>query len=188
MDAQTHAEKQKEKKIKKSQRPLVVSNRKPFNVIHKKHTPKPSVRDPRFSDFSGSFNPNFFRNAYKFLYESREEEKKLIEKKLKSKNLTEDEKSELKKKYNNYKSTDVLLKKKEEERKLKSLLIKQEKENILNKKKKPFYYSDRKIKKIVEEKMANNRSIQKVIRKERKILQKERKTNSIPERRYVENG
>ncbi|CRH03049.1 conserved protein, unknown function [Plasmodium relictum] len=174
-------------KIKKSQKPLVVSNRKPFNVSEKKKNSKPLVRDPRFSEFSGTFNPNFFKKAYKFLYDSREEEKKLIEKKLKSKNLKEEEKIELKKKYNNYKSADVLLNKKEEERKLKSQLIKEEKQNILTKNKKPFYYSDRKIKKMVEEKFLNNKSIKKVIKKEKRVLQKEKKKNMIPERRYFEN-
>ncbi|SBS80024.1 conserved protein, unknown function [Plasmodium ovale curtisi] len=180
--------KNKEKKIKKSQKPLVVSNRKPFNIFEKKKTTKPAVRDPRFSDFSGSFNPNFFRNAYKFLYESREEEKQQVAKKLKSKNITEYEKSELKKKFNNYKNCDVLLKKKEEERKLKSELVKQEKNNILNKNKKPYYFSNRKIKKMVEEKMSNNKAIKKVTKKEKKVLQKERKKNMIPERRYVDGG
>ncbi|CAD49055.2 hypothetical protein PFAG_06020 [Plasmodium falciparum Santa Lucia] len=178
--------KEKNTKIKKSKKPLVVSNRKPFNVFEKKKSAKPLVRDPRFSDFSGSFNANFFRNAYKFLYDSREQEKKIIEKKLKSKNITQEEKDELKKKYNDYKSTDILLKKKEEERKLKAELVKQEKQNILTKNKKPYYYSDRKIKKIVQEKLSSNKSLKKVIKKEKKTLQKERKRNIIPTRRNMD--
>ncbi|CDO62192.1 conserved protein, unknown function [Plasmodium reichenowi] len=179
--------KEKNTKIKKSKKPLVVSNRKPFNVFEKKKkSAKPLVRDPRFSDFSGSFNANFFRKAYKFLYDSREQEKKIIEKKLKSKNITQEEKDELKKKYNDYKSTDILLKKKEEERKLKAELVKQEKQNILTKNKKPYYYSDRKIKKIVQEKLSSNKSLKKVIKKEKKTLQKERKRNIIPTRRNMD--
>ncbi|CAD2084468.1 rRNA biogenesis protein RRP36, putative [Plasmodium vinckei brucechwatti] len=181
--------KNKKQKIKKSQKPMTVSNRKPFNVFDKNNkTAKPLVRDPRFSNLSGSFNPNFFRNAYKFLYDTREHEKEAIETKLKSKNLDPEEKNKLKNAYSNYKNTDAILKKKEEERKLKSQLVKQEKENILNKNKTPYYYSDRKIKKMIQEKGENKIGMKKIIKKEKKVLQKERRNNMIPERRYVDQS
>ncbi|CDU16067.1 hypothetical protein YYC_02315 [Plasmodium yoelii 17X] len=181
--------KNKKHKIKKSQKPITVSNRKPFNIFDKNNkTQKPLVRDPRFSNLSGSFNPNFFRNAYKFLYDTREHEKEEIEKKLKNKNLNQEEKNKLKNAYSNYKNTDAILKKKEDERKLKSQLVKQEKENILKKNKTPYYYSNRTIKKMVQEKGEEKIGVKKIIKKEKKILQKERKHNMIPQRRYVDEN
>ncbi|KJP85347.1 hypothetical protein AK88_05008 [Plasmodium fragile] len=175
----------KEKKIKKGQRPMVVSNRKPFNIFEKKKTAKPIVRDPRFSNLSGTLNPSFFKKAYKFLYDKREEEKEIIEQKLKGKKLTHEERQELKNKLNTYKETERMLQRKEEERKLKQELVTEEKKNILHKNKQPFYYSQRKIRKMVNEQMANKGSIKKAVKKEKKVVQRERKRNMIPERRLV---
>lgn len=90
--------------------------------------------------------------------------------------------------YSNYKNTDAILKKKEDERKLKSQLVKQEKENILKKNKTPYYYSDRTIKKMAQEKGDNKIDVKKIIKKEKKMLQKERKNNMIPQRRYVDES
>ncbi|EUD64733.1 hypothetical protein C922_04877 [Plasmodium inui San Antonio 1] len=175
----------KEKKIKKGQRPMVVSNRKPFNIFEKKKTAKPIVRDPRFSNLSGTLNPTFFKKAYKFLFDKRQEEKGIIEQKLKGKKLTQEERQELKKKLSTYKDTERMLQRKEEERKLKQELVTQEKENILRKNKQPFYYSQRRIRKMVNEQMANKGSIKKAVKKEKKVVQRERKRNMIPERRLV---
>lgn len=172
-------------KIKKNQKPTVVSNRKPFKPSIEQHKQsKPRVRDPRFSALSGELNPHFFRTAYKFLFDSCEIEKDQIEEKLRSKQLSNEERDKLKKEYAHLKNIYVTLKKKEEARKIKSELVKEEKQNILGKNKKPYYFSDQKIKKIVDEQFANKRTVKQKVRVEANILHKEKVQGKIPRRRY----
>ena len=64
-------------------RPREMSSHRPVSRFRQVlSVKKPAVRDPRFGERSGKYNPTMFKKAYGFIDEMKEKEKKMAEKEL----------------------------------------------------------------------------------------------------------
>ncbi|XP_038589733.1 ribosomal RNA processing protein 36 homolog [Micropterus salmoides] len=76
-------ESRKKKRLNKN-RPMEISAKRPVPFLRQVvPVRKPTLRDPRFDDLSGEYNPEIFEKTYKFIDEIKHREKQIIQKQLK---------------------------------------------------------------------------------------------------------
>lgn len=173
--------------------PLEVTSRAPVSIPTTPLLKKPKSRDPRFSDLSGTLNPDSFAKAYSFCDDLLTEEKKELTRALRSKRLQSsvEEKDSLKRKLDQINAIEERRKRVTAERNLRSRLKKEEKQRVIETGKMPFVYSKGKVKRMLQEDKfeklkKENKLTKHLVRKRKKQASKEESIVPLQRRYYKE--
>ncbi|XP_059173356.1 ribosomal RNA processing protein 36 homolog isoform X2 [Physella acuta] len=176
------------KSATKSQKFKRENKNRPTELSARRPVPKTSfagknklARDPRFDDLSGEFNEKIFKQTYGFLNDVKTKEKLKL-KKMITKTTDKNKKSELKQLVNRMEQKELAEARKSQQELLEKEWTKKERERI-KEGKKPFFLKksakkalwEAEFKKELEEKGKMQKYL---TRKSKKLVSKERKTNT----------
>ena len=189
------SEVQKKSRSEKS-KPLEFSCRAPVPVpkpqrqgLIKRQSDEPT--DPRFNrNIVGDYDATRFAKNYEFLNEYREVEKKDLMSKLKSKRISESEKSSIEKELTRMQSQDVARKRATMESEIRQELKKKELDAVAKTGKKVYYHPRSEIKRIMQERTESDLKSKGQLerfkaKKEKRKASEEKRHSSMPKTRRI---
>ncbi|KAA6370640.1 MAG: putative ribosomal RNA processing protein 36 [Streblomastix strix] len=180
------------KKLKKSQKPYVVSSKQPFNPLEMhKQVKLPRRNDPRFDPLCGKLNEDLFNKSYGFIDELKKKELEDLENEEKE---TEDqEQRRFLRNEVNRRRQQIESKEKKDRVRVKVQKFRRKQRDLVRQGVKPYYLKRSDISKLevedrIEQLKDKGQPLKKSIAKRRKHLDSKQRVKMPRERRQINDG